>query len=120
MARSVAIVFADDFSAQLEKLSFHTPVWLVDTPANHTAAEAAWQRVVEWPHISVTLFRSPAANASRDDWNALLDQIELRERSVVDAIEVIGAPLTNVARAVLSDAGYAKFEETASGFRVRR
>ena len=117
--RSIAIVFADDFSAQLEKLSFHTPVWLADTPANHTAAEEAWQRAVEWPHISVTLFRAPGANASNEDWRALLDQISLRERAV-DAIEVIGAPLTAIARAVMSDAGYTRLDETPHGFRVRR
>jgi hypothetical protein len=119
MARSIAIVFADDFSAQLEKLSFHTPVWLADTAANHAAAEEAWQRAVEWPHISVTLFRAPAAKATRDDWRALLDQITLRERSI-DAVEVIGAPLALPARAAFADAGYERFEETAGGFRVRR
>jgi hypothetical protein len=119
MPRSIAIVFADDFSGQLEKLSFHTPVWLADTAANHEAAEEAWQRAVEWPHISVTLFRPPAAKAGRDDWRALLEQITLHERPI-DAVEVIGAPLTLPARAVFSDAGYERFEETAGGFRVRR
>ena len=112
MSRSVAIVFAEDFSAQLEKLSFHTPVWLIDTPENRSAAEEAWQRAIEWPHISVTLFR-------RDDWQALLDQIALQKRPV-DAIEVIGVPLTNVARSTLEEAGYVRFEETANGFRVKR
>ncbi len=119
MPRSVAIVFAGDFSAQLEKLSFHTPVWLIDTPENRTAAEEAWQRAIEWPHISVTLFRSSAATPSRDDWHALLDQIALQKRPV-DAIEIFGAPLTNIARATLEEAGYERFEETANGFRVRR
>jgi hypothetical protein len=119
MARSVAIVFADDFSSQLEKLSFHTPVWLVDTPENRVAAEDAWRRAIEWPHISVTLFRDPGERATRDDWRALLDQITLRERTI-DAIEVIGAALTLLARAALTDAGYERFEETGGGFRVRR
>jgi hypothetical protein len=113
LARSVAIVFLDDFSEQLEKLSFHTSVWLADTPANHTAAEYAWQRAVEWPHISVTLFRP------NEDWRTLLDQISLRERTV-DAIEVLGAPLSDLARTALADAGYSRFEETAIGFRARR
>lgn len=112
MPRSVAIVFAEDFSAQLEKLSFHTPVWLIDTPENRSAAEEAWQRAIEWPHISVTLFR-------RDDWRSLLDQIALQKRPV-EAIEIIGEPLTNIARATLEEAGYERFEETANGFRVRR
>jgi hypothetical protein len=119
MSRTVAIVFADDFSAQLEKLSFHTPVWLIDTPGNRSAAEEAWQRAIEWPHITVTLFRAPPSTPGRDDWRALVDQIALQKRPV-EAIEVFGAPLTNVARATLVEAGYERFEETASGFRVRR
>jgi len=94
-------------------VSFHTPVWLADTPANHTAAEVAWQRAIEWPHISVTLFRL------RDDWAALLDQIALQRREV-DAIDVIGTALSDQARAALSAAGFARFEETASGFRAKR
>lgn len=118
MPRTVAIVFAENFSAQLEKLSFHTPVWLADTPENRAAAEIAWQRAIEWPHISVTLFRSPA-EGDRDDWRVLLDQVALHERSV-DAIEAFGAPLTDVARAAIADAGYTRFEETPNGFRVRR
>jgi len=47
MPRSVAIVFAEDYSSQLEKLAFHTPVWLIDTPENRTAAEEAWRTAVQ-------------------------------------------------------------------------
>ncbi|MDP9194914.1 MAG: hypothetical protein M3P06_24735 [Acidobacteriota bacterium] len=119
MPRTVAIVFAEDFSAQLEKLSFHTAVWLVDTPANRAAAEEAWQRAIEWPHISVTLFRSSAASPSGDDWRALLEQIALQKRTV-DSIDIFGAELTPVARATLENVGYERFEETPSGFRARR
>lgn len=113
MARSIAIVFAEDISAQLEKLSFRTPVWLADTPANHTAAEEAWSRAVEWPHISVTLFRPS------EEWSVLLEQISLRERSV-DAIEVIGRTLDPAARDAIAAAGFTRFEDTGTGFRARR
>ena len=109
----VVIAFAEDFSAELEKVSFHTPVWLADTPANHTAAEAAWQRAIEWPHISVTLFRPS------EDWAVLLEQIALQRRGV-DAVDVIGTALTPPARDALTAAGYARFEETVNGFRARR
>lgn len=119
MARSVAIVFDPDFASQLERLAFHTPVWVVDTPANRAAAEDAWHAAIEWPHITVTLFRPPDAHPSKDDWRMLLDQIAFRERSV-DAIEVLGSPLTLVARAVLVDAGFARFDETPHGFRAKR
>ena len=119
MPRSVAIVFEPDYSAALEKLAFTTPVWLVDTPSNHSAAEAAWHSAVEWPHITVTLFRAPVAAPSAEDWKALLDQIAVRERAA-EMIEVIGAPLTELAREVFARGGFGWFEESPSGFRARR
>lgn len=111
MPRSVAVVFAEDYSSQLEKLAFHTPVWMLDTPENRTAAEHAWHTAVEWPHIAVTLFRET-------DWPTLLHQIALHERH--DALDVIGAPLTDAARTALDDAGFVRIEETRDGFRARR
>lgn len=110
MARSVAIVFTPDFSAELQKLAFRTPVWLIDTPANRGAAEIEWHNATEWPHISVTLFRA------EDDLKTLLKQIELQARGV-DAIEVIG---TLPQPAVLAGAGFTRVDETANGFRARR
>jgi hypothetical protein len=119
MSRSIAVVFAPDFSARLSKLAFRSPVWIVDTPDNRVAAEEAWHATVEWPHITVTLFRPPESEATKDDWRTLLDQVSIRERSV-DVIEVIGAPLTLVARAALAESGLARFEETEDGFRAKR
>jgi hypothetical protein len=118
MPRSVAIVFEEDFSGQLEKLSFHTPVWLVDTPENRAAAEAAWHKGVEWPHIAVTLFRAPAALPTREEWRSLVEQITLHERAV-EGVDVFGAALSAIAHAVLVEAGFGRFEETPGGFRAR-
>ena len=112
MPRSVAVVFAEDFSTQLEKLAFHTPVWMVDTPANRTAAEQAWLQAVEWPHISVTLFRPL-------EWDALLEQIAMHHERF-DVIEAIGAALTPQVRGVLEAAGFVRIVETPTGFRARR
>jgi hypothetical protein len=111
LPRSVAVVLAEDYSSQLEKLAFHTPVWMIDTPENRSAAEIAWHAAIEWPHISVTLFR-------KTDWSSLLRQIALHERH--DALDVIGAPLTDEARDALETAGFVRVEETAGGFRARR
>ena len=111
MPRSVAIVFAEDYSSQLEKLSFHTPVWLIDTPENRTAAEEAWRTAVEWPHITVTLFRE-------EDWKLLLELISLRER--FDVVEAIDTTLTPHVRDALEAAGFVRFVETVNGFRARR
>jgi hypothetical protein len=110
--RNVAVVLVEDFSDRLEKLAFRTPVWLVDTPPNRASAEEAWRAAVEWPHITVTLFRAS------DDWPTLLGQIELRDR--IDALEVIGASLAPETHTALVDAGFTKFDETADGFRAKR
>lgn len=117
MPRSVAIIFDSDFSGKLEKLAFRSPVWIIDTPANRTAAEAMHHAVLEWPHISVTLFRPP--DATKEDWRTLFEQIAIRERTL-DAIDVIGAPLTLVAKAALAESGLTRVEETESGFRAKR
>lgn len=111
MPRSVAVVFTEDFSGALEELSFHTPVWMTDTPANRTAAEQAWRRAIEWPHISVTLFRPL-------DWEPLLEQIAMHER--FDVLEVIGSELTPATREALEHARFVRTEQTAKGFRARR
>lgn len=111
MPRSVAIVFETDYGDRLEKLAFHTPVWIVDTPANRSGAERAWRTAVEWPHITVTLFRA------EDDWRALLRQIDIIERAV-DVVDVIGSPLTDEARTALAKHGFEKLDETGAGFRA--
>ena len=108
----MSVVFHDDYSEKLEKLAFRTPVWIVDTTANRTAAEGVWHAAVEWPHLSVTLFRF-------DDWPSLLTQISFQVRAV-DAIDAIGTTLTLPARAALGDAGFARIDETAEGFRARK
>ena len=104
-------MFDPDFSSALEKLAFHTPVWMVDTPENRTAAEEAWRTAIEWPHISVTLFRDY-------DWPTLLYQIALNEK--FDVLEVLGNELSAEARAALEEAGFVRIDATANGFRARR
>lgn len=104
-------MFEPDFSSALEKLAFHTPVWMIDTPENRTAAEEAWLTAIEWPHISVTLFRDY-------DWPTLLYQIGLHEK--FDALEVLGIELSAEARTALEEAGFVRIHETTTGFRARR
>lgn len=104
-------MFDPDFSDALEKVAFHTPVWMIDTPQNRTAAEQAWRTAIEWPHISVTLF-------GEDDWKTLLSQISLHER--FEMLDVLGAPLSPEAREALTSSGFVRIVETPSGFRARR
>ena len=112
-------MFEPDYSAQLERLAFHTPVWLIDTPENRTAAEDVWRKAVDWPHLVVTLFRAPAAQPTGDDWRTLLAEIAMNERSF-EALESIGVALTPITYNAMVEAGFARFDETPTGFRARR
>ena len=119
MPRTVAIVLTPDYADSLGKLAFHTPVWIVDTPENRAAAEEAWRSAIEWPHITVTLFRPLGETPTKEDWRALVEQIAFLEKAF-DAIDVIGAPLSPDARAALGDAGFGRFDETREGFKARK
>lgn len=110
--RLVTVVFHDDYADKLEKLAFRAPVWIADTAANRQAAEGAWHKTTEWPHIAVTLFRF-------DDWPSLIEQISLQMRALA-TLDVIGSPLSDAAREALEEAGFGRFDETADGFRARR
>ena len=108
----MTVVFKDDFSEDLEKVAFRSPVWIADTSANRQAAEGVWHQAVEWPHMSVTLFRF-------DDWPALINQISLQTRNFA-GFDVIGAGLSVEGRAAMEAAGFTRIDETAEGFRARR
>ena len=117
--RVVTVVFSDDYSDKLQNTAFRSAVWLADTPANHTAAEAAWHAAVEWPQIRVTLFRPPAAHPTREEWHSLIGQIRLQEGDFA-TLDVVGSPLTLSARAAFGETGFGRLDETAEGFRARR
>ena len=107
MSRRVAIVFDREFGDRLAALVMRTPVWIVESTPNRTAASEAWNRATEWPHISVTVFRPP------EDLKHLLSQIGRPQR-----LDVIGLHLTDDARDALHTAGFTKIAETTEGFRA--
>lgn len=107
MSRRVAIVFDQEFGDRLASLVMRTPVWIVESAPNRSAASEAWNRAIEWPHISVTVFRPP------EELKHLLSQIGRPQR-----VDVIGLPLTEDAREALSAAGFTNIAETSEGFRA--
>lgn len=114
----LTVVLDRAFGDRLEKLAFQRPVWLVESSANRTAAEAAWLRASEWPQISVTLFRPLPDAPSKGDWEAFLAQLALHHP--MTSIDFIGAPITPVLRAALAEGGFGEIVESADGFRARR
>ena len=119
MARTVAVVFDRDFSQRLESLAFAMPVWLVDTDANREAAEHAWLRAIEWPQLSVTLFRDPESRLTDDGWTTFLAEIELHH-GAFDTLDVIGIALTPALRDASARSSFVIADESAGGFRARR
>lgn len=119
MPRSVAIVFDPAFGDRLRPLAFRVPVWLVDTPENRFTAAEVSREAVDWPHISVTIFRPLPAEATPDDWLALFQQVEL-ELGTAEGLDVIGAEALPAARAALEQARFNQLEETAGGFRAKK
>lgn len=116
MSRTVTIVLDPDFGDELHELALRTAVWIVETETNRAAAEEAWRRAVEWPNISVTVFRSAGLPH-------LLEQVELHHGPASQArpfslLEVVGAALTDEARGALAEAGFAEPKETPRGFRA--
>lgn len=118
MARKVALVIDRNYGDRLRDLAFRLPLWIADTPENRTAVESLTSFTHEWPHVSMTLVRVSAAPLA-EEWTTLLNQIELQERGI-DAIEVIGAPISISIVAAFREAGYHDVVETADGFRAKR
>jgi hypothetical protein len=101
-------VFDREFGDRLGDLAMRMPVWIVESNTNRPAVAAAWNRASEWPHISVTVFRPPG------DLRLLLTQIGQPQR-----VDVIGMRLKDEVREILTEAGFAKIEETSDGFRAK-
>ncbi len=107
MSRRLTIVFDPEFGDRLATLVMRTPVWIVESATNRLAVADAWQRAVEWPQISVTVFR-PA-----DSLRHMLSQIGRPQR-----VDVIGLPLSDEVRSEFRDAGLPNLTESRDGFRA--
>jgi hypothetical protein len=122
MSRTVTLVFDPDYGARLQELALRTAVWIVETETNRAAAEEVWRRAVEWPHISVTIFRRGEGETG---WRALFDQIELHhgprsQHRPFSLLEVLDAELTAEAREALDEAGFEGVKVTPRGFRATK
>jgi hypothetical protein len=119
MARTVTIVVDREFGERLEPLAFRNPIWIVESDPNRYAASMALHKAVDWPQISVTVFRFPEAPTS-DEWLSLLRQLDLGQRRPFDTVIVIGTSITEAMLIAFEEAGFEKLEETAEGVRATR
>jgi hypothetical protein len=119
MARTVTIVVDREFGDRLEPLAFRNPIWIVESDPNRYAASMASHKAVDWPQISVTVFRFSEEPTS-DEWLSLLRQLDIGQRRQFDTVIVIGTSITEAMLTAFEEAGFEKLEETAEGVRASR
>jgi len=122
----VALVLEPEFGERLFGLAARVPVWIVDTPTNHTAAQTYWVEHPGQPHTEgVTTFKVERS-ASPEAWCAeVLSDIDLHHGEsshdpAYSAVEVFGTTLTAALREGFKDYGMAEFEERPGGFVAKK
>ena len=114
----VSLVVDSNYAERLHSLATDA-LWLLDSPANRTAAEVSWQVN---PAFSVTTFKSSASSPNAACLG-ILNMIDLHHGQPsggYSVLEVVGASLDEELNSAISELGFSKFESTAEGFRARR
>jgi hypothetical protein len=120
---TVAIVVDSDFGDRLLSLANQMPVWIADTPANHTSVESLRSKD-DSNGTNVTTFLVTSGEAS--DWcRMILPQVDLHHGQYSQsppyrAVEVFGAQATEDLRRVFSKYGFTISAERSDGFRALR
>jgi hypothetical protein len=127
-AYSVGIIVDPQFGQRLDQLASRLPIWIVDTPVNRQAAERRWQQKEEATHTEpgdVTTFTVDTAQTPEEWCASVLGVVdahhdEYSHNPPYDAVEVVGAQLTDPLLEALSAFGLTEIEPLDSGFRARR
>lgn len=123
----VYLVVDRDFDEKSTQIPVGTGVWMSDTINNRLAAE----RIRGTGHrgeshlTGISMFTMRRDASPEDDLISIMQQVEIHHgRWSADPpyteLEVIGTPLTDRIKAVLSQYGFNEFHTTASGFRSGR
>ena len=123
----VGLVLDPYFGLRLETIAQRMPVWVVDTPTNRPYAEKLWaQRKAGHSAADVTTFCVCESNPA-DDWClGILDTIDLHHGEYsadppYQALEVIGANITDEIRSKLASLGFVNIvANPPRGFRASR
>ena len=123
--RIVAIVVDPEFGERLLSLAEETPVWIADTPANRSVAEALWSSTGAGVARNVTTFKVDPGKTGEDWCLNILSQVDLHhghysQSSAYSALDVIGAHLTPELRDALAEYGLTSCAERSGGFRATR
>ena len=125
-AYRVFVVVDRNYGPHLAELAEIGPVWIVDTPANRTAAQQIWAAHPNRSHLEgVTTFKFPDGRSPEDILINELDTIDLHHgiysaNPPYTVIEVIGTKISDNVKSRFAEFGFDQFEPMPQGFRAIR
>jgi hypothetical protein len=123
---SVTVILDATYGDSLLALPVGTPVWIVDSPPNRTAAQRVWAQRTSGSHLDgITTFKTREGASVEQMLLGKLDSIDLHHGTysaepLYTVLEVIGADVTEQIKSAMSAFGFTEFETTALGFRAVR
>jgi len=123
---SVAMVLDTEFADRLLALASRMPVWIVDTPANRSAAQRFWDSNQSRTDLDgVTTFKVDPAQTPETWLSNVLGDVDLHHGQYshnppYSAVEVFGATLTPEVREAFAEFGLIDFVQRPGGFVAAR
>ncbi len=120
------MVLDPSYGEKLAHLHEAGPVWILDTPENHTVAQRIWASSPNRSHLDgITTFKFAEASSAEDILINELDTIDLHQGTYsanppYTIVEVIGTGINDNVKRRFADFGFDQFEPTSHGFRAIR
>jgi hypothetical protein len=122
----VFVILDREYGDGIFHLPKKSPIWIIDTPKNRTAAQIAWSRDASGDHLEgVTTFK---AGDDLSPENALIQELGTIDlhHGVYSAnppytvLDVIGTGVSDRVKERLAEFGFDQLEQTPEGFRAIR
>jgi hypothetical protein len=125
-ARRLLVVMGCDYGERLREVSSGRPVWIILSPANEPIVRSIWTEHPQQDYrIGVTGLKFEPSRAAEDHFLVEIDTLDIHHgpystEKPYTELEVIGCHLTQPIRTELSELGFARFDEQATGFIAKR
>ena len=122
----VIVVVDREYGERLPELTISGPVWIVDSPANRSAAQKIWSELPNQNHLDgVTVFKSSEDRSAEDSLLDQLDTIDLHHGTYsadppYTVLESVGVPESERIRKELARFGFNEIHAKSTGFRAVR
>src|SRR5438270_13732752 len=118
----ITVVLDPECGEAIFEFAQRGPVWATGSAANRAAIEKYWKTKTDGSN-DVTYWSTPRIGATEEEWLGIFDTLEVHHGEAwagpgIAAVEVVGAELTEGARAALREFGYEPAEILPNGFRA--